>query len=107
MTQVIDMKLCGCKSRAEALLPGSLSIDLGARCTDYEGGNCGRRDFAAVFFYGTAPPAVALFALGQSRAAALLGFALWVGFACGAIVAQRTSYIRNCEFFSSFRCYRM
>ncbi|ORY88015.1 hypothetical protein BCR35DRAFT_29860 [Leucosporidium creatinivorum] len=73
MTQIIDMKLCGY----------------------YSGGNCGRRDFAAIFFYGTAPPAVALFALGQSRLAALFGFAVWIGFACGAVVAQRTSYIRN------------
>jgi osomolarity two-component system, sensor histidine kinase SLN1 len=66
--------------------------------TDYSGGSCGHRDFAAIFFYGTAPPAVALVALGQSRAAALLGFAMWIGFACGAVVAQRVSYIRNRTF---------
>lgn len=94
---LIDMRICGCEYP-----PDSFELQMADPFfhTDYtDQVSCGNRDFISLFFYATGPPAVGLFALGQSRAFACGGCICFFAIACATILPVRVSFVRNCKWF--------
>ncbi|GAA6001123.1 uncharacterized protein JCM10292_006385 [Rhodotorula paludigena] len=57
--------------------------------------NCGGKDFMATFYYVTALPTVALFAMGQKRLFAVIFDVIWLVIVAVLILPDRPAYVRN------------
>ncbi|KZO92222.1 hypothetical protein CALVIDRAFT_487979, partial [Calocera viscosa TUFC12733] len=66
---------------------------------------CGNKDFLSTFYFATALPVLALFALGQHRFWAALGAVAYFILMCILILPERSSWVRNVVNFIVFQAF--
>ncbi|EJT97684.1 hypothetical protein DACRYDRAFT_119345 [Dacryopinax primogenitus] len=66
---------------------------------------CGNKDFLSTFYFATALPVLALFALGQHRLYASLGAIAYFVLMCVLILPDRSSWVRNVLNFIVFQAF--